>query len=360
MEANVGPWTQEVLGRPMTGDEFLASPEAQDAVFDAKFGQYVQKYGPEGAARAWLGGPGNINNPGAKDVFGTTVGSYGRKFMNAMGGAGAAPAAPGGGMPSMPVLMAAKDNPFLSPGQSAVVDALIQQTLGAQDPMRQLQMQKLRQDIDQPNLINAGALDFSDLSSFRKEIQGLPSYKNAAQAAPIYKSMVATFPNKTRASDLNLVYGLGKIMDPGSVVREGEMLMVKDTASLPDWLLGEINRLNGGQALQENTRRAILVEAKSRMDAYMQQWEADADQYRGIAARYGINEADAIPTFSDLPDLPAMSAEPTGAAAPPEAIQELRADPSPAAQREFDEVFGPGAAQRALRTSSPGMTGGGF
>lgn len=146
--------------------------------------------------------------------------------------------------------------------------------------------------------------DFGDVTGFRKEIQALPSYKNVAQAAPIYKAMVATYPNKTRASDLNLVYGLGKIFDPGSVVREGEMVLVQDTAALPDWLIGQINRLNGGQALQEGTRQAILTEAKTRMDAYAQQWEQDANQYKGIAERYGIPIEDAIPDFGPLPGMP--------------------------------------------------------
>ena len=85
MDFNVGPWTQEVLGRPMTPQEFLANPQAQDAVFKAKFGQYQQKYGPEGASRAWFAGEGGMNNPGAKDVLGTTVGGYGQKFAQAYG-----------------------------------------------------------------------------------------------------------------------------------------------------------------------------------------------------------------------------------------------------------------------------------
>lgn len=80
-EANLGPWSQEALGRQLTPDEFLADPNAQEAVFKHKFGQYVEKYGPEGAARAWLGGEGNVNNPGAKDSLGTSVGEYGQKFM---------------------------------------------------------------------------------------------------------------------------------------------------------------------------------------------------------------------------------------------------------------------------------------
>jgi hypothetical protein len=43
MGQNVGPWTQEVLGKAMTPEEFAANPQAQDAVFNAKFGNYVDK-----------------------------------------------------------------------------------------------------------------------------------------------------------------------------------------------------------------------------------------------------------------------------------------------------------------------------
>ena len=103
MEANIGPWSREVLGREVSADEFLSNPAIQDAIFDGKFNQYVQKYGPEKAARAWFGGPGNINRPGAKDVLGTTVAGYGQKFMKAAGGAPAVAdaLAGGGGTPAL-------------------------------------------------------------------------------------------------------------------------------------------------------------------------------------------------------------------------------------------------------------------
>jgi hypothetical protein len=80
MGANIGPWTKEVLGMPMTPQQFLGNPKAQDAVFQAKFGQYAQKYGPEGAARAWFAGERGMNNPNANDQLGTTVADYARKF----------------------------------------------------------------------------------------------------------------------------------------------------------------------------------------------------------------------------------------------------------------------------------------
>ena len=87
MGANIAPWTKEVLGRPMSSQEFLANPQAQEAVFKAKFGQLQQKYGPEGAAKAWFAGEGGMNHPDRTDVNGTSVAGYGQKFVQA-GGAG--------------------------------------------------------------------------------------------------------------------------------------------------------------------------------------------------------------------------------------------------------------------------------
>lgn len=96
MEGNIGPWTQEVLGKSMTPQEFLANPQAQDAVFDSKFGQYAQKYGPQGAARAWFAGEGGMNNPNAADANGTTVAGYGQRFAQA------SPQGQPPGLPPMP------------------------------------------------------------------------------------------------------------------------------------------------------------------------------------------------------------------------------------------------------------------
>lgn len=92
MEANIGPWSQEALGRAVTPDEFLADPALQDAIFDKKFGSYVQRFGPEGAAQAWFAGPGGVGKVSRQDVLGTNVGEYGSRFLNALGSGGGSPA----------------------------------------------------------------------------------------------------------------------------------------------------------------------------------------------------------------------------------------------------------------------------
>jgi len=84
MDFNVGPWTKAALGRELTPDEFLRSKEAQDAVARYKFGEYAQKYGLNGAARAWLGGEGGMNRNVA-DAFGTTPTAYADDFSRKLG-----------------------------------------------------------------------------------------------------------------------------------------------------------------------------------------------------------------------------------------------------------------------------------
>lgn len=85
MGSNIGPWSREVLGREVTQDEFMRRPEIQDAIFKGKFGQYIQKYGPEGAAKAWFAGEKGMKNPNARDALGTSVSQYAAKFNRALG-----------------------------------------------------------------------------------------------------------------------------------------------------------------------------------------------------------------------------------------------------------------------------------
>lgn len=92
METNIGPWSKAALGREVSVQEFMSSPDIQDAVFDHKFGGYVKQFGLEGAAQAWFAGPGGVGKTNRTDALGTDVGSYGKKFISALGQAPSAEA----------------------------------------------------------------------------------------------------------------------------------------------------------------------------------------------------------------------------------------------------------------------------
>lgn len=164
MEANVGPWSQAALGRAVSPEEFLANPQIQDAVFNSQFGQYVKQFGPQGAAQAWFAGPGGIGT-NRQDSLGTSVPEYTAKFNAALGGGDQAQMPPGSqptqgvapqpsgapqmqGGASMQQIMQVLSNPWSTPQQRSVAEMLLKQQMEAQDPMRQLQMEKGRLEID--------------------------------------------------------------------------------------------------------------------------------------------------------------------------------------------------------------------
>lgn len=85
MGANIPVWTKQYYGQELTPAQYLQSPEAQQAVFAGEFSRLASKYGPEGAAQAWLGGEGSVGKTGRRDVLGTSVGDYGQRFAKYYG-----------------------------------------------------------------------------------------------------------------------------------------------------------------------------------------------------------------------------------------------------------------------------------
>jgi hypothetical protein len=56
-------WDREALGRDVSFNEFMHSPQIQDQIARYKLSQYLQQYGsPEIAAAVWYGGPGAAKN----------------------------------------------------------------------------------------------------------------------------------------------------------------------------------------------------------------------------------------------------------------------------------------------------------
>jgi flagellum-specific peptidoglycan hydrolase FlgJ len=147
---------------------------------------------------------------------------------------------------------------------------------------------------------NAVPATFDDTSKLRHEFTQLPAYKNMAQAAPVYQAMREAAGRDTKAADLNIVYGLGKIMDPGSVVREGEIAMANNAQGWQEKLNGIIGQINSKGGLTPEGRQALMAEAHGRIQAYNAEYERDTGRYKGIAERNRINTADIIPDFGKI------------------------------------------------------------
>jgi hypothetical protein len=90
MGANIPQWTEAALGVRMTPEAFLKDKDAQEKVFEHRFGQYVNKYGNVAdAASAWFSGKPIAEAGNRSDVLGTTVPAYVSKFLASYNSEGA-------------------------------------------------------------------------------------------------------------------------------------------------------------------------------------------------------------------------------------------------------------------------------
>lgn len=186
-----------------------------------------------------------------------------------------------------------------------------------------------KQQLDQPqeNLTNEAKL--------RNEFQGLQTTKDYRKAAATFKDAVEASKGGTKASDLNMVYAFATMMDPGSVVREGEMVMVNGTSSMSDRLRGLVNGLQGGATLSPETRQALLSEMAHRYEAYKGVHDQTADQFGQIALRSGMDSRNII---APLPPVEYQRA-PTGAPKPGDVMQGHRfKGGNPADQANWEKV----------------------
>lgn len=118
MGGNIPEWTEQYYGQRLTPQQFLSNPQAQDAVYRGKFGEYLGKYGPEGAHRAWFAGERGMNNPNANDGYHDMNWYMARTGQVPAGGAapapyqvaslGAVPPPTAGGAPSDNIQIAAR------------------------------------------------------------------------------------------------------------------------------------------------------------------------------------------------------------------------------------------------------------
>jgi len=152
-----------------------------------------------------------------------------------------------------------------------------------------------------------GSVKPTDISTWRGQVLSDETYVNARKVVPTYNTMLAAANDNTgpngkpgKISDLALVYGMATMLDPGSVVKEGEQIMVRNAQNLPDWLLGKINGINGGQEIGDDTRIQIMSLAHEKASGTLSAYEQFAKGMRESAARNGFNPDDIVPNLGTV------------------------------------------------------------
>jgi hypothetical protein len=127
-----------------------------------------------------------------------------------------------------------------------------------------------------------------DETGIRKEFNSLPEVTKYKAAIPAHRAVVEAAKSNNAQADINLIYGLAKLYDPESVVREGEYATIANSQSIPEWLKGWAQRIAGGGKLTTETKKQIVQQANQRLDTFKAAYDTADQGYRGVVTRRGL------------------------------------------------------------------------
>jgi len=111
-------------------------------------------------------------------------------------------------------------------------------------------------------------------------------YTGIAQA---FNKISAAAKDPSAAGDLSLIFGYMKILDPASVVREGEFATAQNAAGIPTQVSNMYNKVISGERLSETQRADFINQARNLVKSQKGQLDNFNATYRGIATNYRLD-----------------------------------------------------------------------
>lgn len=130
---------------------------------------------------------------------------------------------------------------------------------------------------------------FGREQGIRKEYTGTPEYKRFDDVRASYDRVRAAARRESGAGDLGLIFGFMKMLDPGSVVREGEFANAENTAGVPDRIRNLYNRVISGERLNDDQRKEFIATAGDLYNAESDRMKGLNERYSGIAGQYNLD-----------------------------------------------------------------------
>jgi len=184
-----------------------------------------------------------------------------------------------------------------------------------------------------------------DETSFRKEYEASPVVKDFNMANTGIKKIREAMKSPTQDgfNDMSLVFNYMKVLDPGSVVREGEYATAMKNASLLESLGVRLNRVMTGQQLSPEQRKLLTAAAERQFNSNRSTYQNYKAEKTDIAKKSGLDPTKVITDFENEAvvngvDITAFDQEDR------EAIQEALKDPQNPKAKLILKHFGIGGA----------------
>jgi hypothetical protein len=128
-----------------------------------------------------------------------------------------------------------------------------------------------------------------------KNLQGLFTnnaiVKDFNMASTQFGKLTASAKQESAAGDMSMIFTYMKILDPTSVVREGEQATAKSAGGVPDRVWNAYNKAVSGEKLTETQRADFVGTASKLYNANIKQYDAFKDSFGSSIEQYGLDSS---------------------------------------------------------------------
>jgi len=128
---------------------------------------------------------------------------------------------------------------------------------------------------------------FANEKDLRGEFQ--TQVKPYVELGQAYQKIETAAKNPSPAGDIALVYGFMKVLDPSSVVREGEFATAQNAGSVPDSIRNMYNKALNGERLGEKVRTDFLQQARNLVESQRVMSKDLINRYTEVAKNYKLD-----------------------------------------------------------------------
>jgi len=184
--------------------------------------------------------------------------------------------------PTKPVFTAPDRPKEVNPNQPfMMIDGRITPNPAYQD----YELRKAQAGRTSVNVNTAADKTFENETALRKEFNTLPEVVGYKAAIPAFKAVQDAATRLTPQSDINIIYGIAKLYDPTSVVREGEYATIANSQAIPERIKSLAQQIQGKGKLTPETRAQLMVEARQRIGTLQGEYNGAKSTYEGIAKK---------------------------------------------------------------------------
>lgn len=153
-------------------------------------------------------------------------------------------------------------------------------------------------------------------TDLRSEWNKLPPVRDFQTQAAAMGRISAAAGTNSGPGDIALIFNYMKLLDPGSVVREGEFATAETAGGVSEQVRGLYNRLINGERLTPEMRQEFLRAAGQVYGSAEQGYVNVRDQYAQIARRYNLNPDEVLTDYRFSGELPGLNTAASNGAAP--------------------------------------------